>query len=205
MAPSKDSYHHGNLKPALIEAGKQLLILKGMAGLSLRETAKAAGVSHNAPYRHFRDKDALLAAIAESGFEELAETINEAAHSLRADPEQQLIEACVAYIKLAITHLEMHELMFISVINEDSMSDSYIETRQQVFSALTKIIKNGQKKKVFRNAPTHELSISAWSLIHGYTMLVTSGLLSGTLKQIEELARSSAINHVQGITLKPED
>ena len=205
MAKPENRYHHGNLKPALVEAGKQLLILKGISGLSLRETAKEAGVSHTAPYRHFRDKDALLAAIAESGFAELSATIDDVIETYPADPAKQLMEACVAYVKLAITHVEMHELMFITTIDEDSMSDSFIETRQQVFNALTRIIKNGQKKAVFDQSATHELAISAWSVIHGYTMLVTSGHLSGTLKQIEDLARIAADNLLHGIVAKPAE
>lgn len=205
MTEGRESYHHGNLKTALIEAGKQLLISKGITGLSLRETAKAAGVSHTAPYRHFRDKDALLAAIAESGFTDLAAALDETIQAYPGDPEKQLVEAAVVYIKLAITHLEMHQLMYVSSIDEDSMSDSYIETRQQTFNALTRIIKNGQKKAVFNKSPTHELAISAWSLIHGYTMLVTAGHLSGSLKQIEELARSSATSLVQGIAVRPTE
>lgn len=204
MTISRESYHHGNLKQALVEAGKQLLISKGINGLSLRETAKAAGVSHTAPYRHFRDKDALLAAIAESGFAELAAELNNTIESCPADPEKQLIEAAVVYIKLAITHLEMHQLMYVSSIDEDSMSDSFIETRQQVFNALARILKNGQKKGVFsKQHATHELAISAWSLIHGYTMLVTAGHLSGSLRQIEELARSAAGNLLHGIVNQP--
>ena len=58
MTDPSSKYHHGNLKQALIEAGQLILIEKGLNGLSLRETAKAAGVSHTAPYRHFKDKEA---------------------------------------------------------------------------------------------------------------------------------------------------
>ena len=65
---SISSYHHGDLKKALIDSGVEILSEKGIKNLSLREAARRAGVSHTAPYRHFEDKDALLAAIAEEGF-----------------------------------------------------------------------------------------------------------------------------------------
>ena len=65
MTKPAEKYHHGNLRQALVDAGKLLLIEKGINGLSLRETAKAAGVSHTAPYRHFKNKEELFVAIVE--------------------------------------------------------------------------------------------------------------------------------------------
>src|SRR5262245_57255125 len=79
-SPSRASkrYHHGDLRNALIQAGKTLLAEEGVAGLELRKVARAAGVSHAAPYRHFADKQALLAAIAEDGFYQLTEGMDAA-------------------------------------------------------------------------------------------------------------------------------
>src|SRR5215212_4914161 len=71
-------YHHGDLRNALIRAGQELLAQEGIAGLDMRKVARAAGVSHAAPYRHFADKQALLAAIAEDGFYQLAEGMDAA-------------------------------------------------------------------------------------------------------------------------------
>src|SRR5580658_1074366 len=77
-APGMDlerPYHHGNLKPALLEAAVELIAEVGPAAFTLREVARRAGISHNAPYRHFREKDELLAAVATEGFERLAEAL----------------------------------------------------------------------------------------------------------------------------------
>ena len=68
-------YHHGDLRRSLIQAGSKLIEEKGLAGLSLREVARVAGVSHTAPYRHFQDKADLLAAIAQVGFEQLTDEL----------------------------------------------------------------------------------------------------------------------------------
>ncbi len=68
---SKTTYHHGDLRNSLIAAAEVLLVQKGLTELSLREVAKAAGVSNAAPYRHFRDKTALIEALAEGGFLQL--------------------------------------------------------------------------------------------------------------------------------------
>src|SRR5215467_12607566 len=71
-------YHHGDLRAALIRAGLAILAEEGVQALTLRAAARRAGVSHNAPYRHFADKEALLAAIAEEGFIDLAARVEEA-------------------------------------------------------------------------------------------------------------------------------
>lgn len=202
MTSASSKYHHGNLKQALIEAGQQILIEKGINGLSLRETAKAAGVSHTAPYRHFTDKEALLAAIAESGFDSLAEALLNTIEQHPDDPKEQLAEATATYVKLAVTRLEMHQLMFGDGFDDEAMSETMLEKKQQTFNALSKIIENGQKKNIFKKTETLELVIAAWSMMHGYTMLLTTGQLSESvtsLMQIEKLARSVATYLVDGM------
>jgi AcrR family transcriptional regulator len=199
------NYHHGDLKRALIDAGEQLLIEHGAAGLSLRETAKLVGVSHTAPYRHFKDKDALLTAITESGFDSLAETLQNVTEEHNRDPKQQLIGATVAYVKLAITHIEMHQLMFGRMLDEDEMSEEMLEKKQLVFKTLLQIIKNGQKKKVFKKEEPQTLATAAWSMMHGYTMLISTGQLketATTLMQIESLASEIVTYLLEGLTLE---
>lgn len=202
MTNASSKYHHGNLKQALVEAGQQILIKKGINGLSLRETAKAAGVSHTAPYRHFTDKQALLAAIAESGFENLAEALLNTIEQHPDNPEEQLTAATATYVKLAVTRIEMHQLMFGDGFDNDAMSETMLEKKQQAFNALSKIIENGQKKNIFKKAETLELVIAAWSMMHGYTMLLTTGQLSHSvtsLMQIDKLARSVATHLINGL------
>ena len=110
------TYHHGNLPHCLIEAGKHELALKGITGLSLREVARAAGVSHTAVYRHFRDKADLLAAIAQDGFEALTATAARAAAESGDDPQAQFIAAAVQYVLFAVQHPQTAQLMFGGVI-----------------------------------------------------------------------------------------
>ena len=83
---------------------------KGLAGLSLREVARAAGVSHTAPYRHFQDKADLLAAIAQKGFEQLTEDASKAARRYAGDPQKQFVAAAVQYVLFGVRNPRMAHL-----------------------------------------------------------------------------------------------
>src|SRR5262245_65147086 len=100
------TYHHGDLPPALLKAAGKILEKEGVGGLSLRELARRAGVSHNAPYRHFPDREALLAALAAEGFAMLGSAQREAAAAagLRGMGE--------AYVRFALAHPQRFRLMF---------------------------------------------------------------------------------------------
>ena len=127
-------YHHGDLRNALIQAATTVLVEKGAAALSLREVAKVAGVSHAAPYRHFRDKAALLRVLAQGGFERLTEVINTAAENSPYNPEQKLIEAGVAYVRNAVQHPEITRLMFAATI-EPQQDRAYLAASAASYEA----------------------------------------------------------------------
>ena len=103
---TRKSYHHGDLEAALIRSAGKILEKEGLDALSLREVARQAGVSHNAPYRHFAEREALLAALAAKGFEMLAQAQQAAAAKggLRAMGE--------AYVLFALEHPQRFRLMF---------------------------------------------------------------------------------------------
>src|SRR6476469_2011037 len=113
MAP-KRPYHHGNLKPALLQAAVELIAEVGPAAFTLREVARRAGISHNAPYRHFREKDELLAAVATAGFERLTEALERSAKATRAshpNPALRRFHASgLGYIRFAL-HAPEHLLV----------------------------------------------------------------------------------------------
>jgi AcrR family transcriptional regulator len=106
----KGSYHHGNLRRALIDAALGLIEKEGPASLSLREVARRAGVSTAAPYRHFPSREALLAAVAEEGFRLLGDEIRRAiaAHD---DAPRCLGEAGIAYVLFAAAHPSRYNVM----------------------------------------------------------------------------------------------
>src|SRR6185436_14087899 len=95
----RKKYHHGDLKNALIKAGVEILSKEGIEGLSLRKVAQRAGVSHNAPYSHFPDKQSLIAAISTEGFKQLYDELNVAVSTYINDPKRQLQEGAWAYVQ----------------------------------------------------------------------------------------------------------
>src|SRR5437016_7879863 len=96
------TYHHGNLRTALLRAAGERLEKQGITALSLREAARRVGVSHNAPYRHFADRETLLAALAAQGFDELAAAV-------ASGPPARMGEA---YVSFALEHPQRFRLMF---------------------------------------------------------------------------------------------
>jgi AcrR family transcriptional regulator len=174
----KSAYHHGNLRPALVEAALPLLATYGTTGLSLREVAKAAGVSHAAPYRHFRDKTALLEAIAAAGYARLMQACQQAEKRFSHDPQKQLTEAGMAYLLLAAENPEIIRLMF-GGFSLDNCGEELKQAAQNAFQSLRKIVENGQKAGMYKKAETLDLTLASWSMVHGLSMLITSGPLKG--------------------------
>ncbi|NNJ94799.1 MAG: TetR/AcrR family transcriptional regulator [Halobacteria archaeon] len=198
---SKDGYHHGDLRNALLSAAEGLLVQHGPGGLSLREVARVAGVSHTAPYRHFSDKAALLQALARRGFERLHAAMTDAAAGVPHGPEQQLIAAGIACVRHAVNHAEITQLMFGGTLAStvDAAGDM---SGRDAFAALQTIIESGISAGVFRQREPRELALVAWTSMHGLAMLMTAGLLevdTGNPAALDQLVGSVASNVIYGI------
>src|SRR4051794_27635084 len=105
-------YHHGDLQRALVDAAVALLAEGGAAAVTLREVARRAGVTHAAPYRHFADKAALLAAVAEEGFRALHDAVARAGAEAPDDPLARLAASGQAYLRFAMSHPAHYRVMF---------------------------------------------------------------------------------------------
>ena len=186
-------YHHGDLRRSLIQAGVKMIEKRGLAGLSLREVARAAGVSHTAPYRHFQDKADLLAAIAQVGFEQLTNDAGEAAGRHDGDPQKQFVAASVQYILFGVRHPRMAHLLFGGVINMKTAPRALKQASWAAFQLVETIINDGKKKGLFQNRDTMELAVTTWSGIHGLAQLISGGYLSrlaATERQVETLGKT---------------
>ncbi|OYV70934.1 MAG: hypothetical protein B7Z67_02520 [Acidiphilium sp. 21-60-14] len=155
---STSKYHHGDLRHGLIKAGRALLCDHGVAGLTLRATAREAGVSATAAYRHFADKEALLTAIAADGFVAL-ETALRAADD-HPDDRTAMRQQGVAYVQFAIANPNLVRLMFGGVIHQDGIG-------QAAFAVLAHRVAQCVGPE---NAET--VTLGAWSIVHGLTALI---------------------------------
>jgi AcrR family transcriptional regulator len=168
-------YHHGNLRETLLEAAIHLIGEVGPTAFTLREVARRAGVSHNAPYRHFRDKDDLLAAVATEGFRELTKTMVEAA-ARQSGPLDRLKHAGRAYVAFALRRPEHFTVMFDAPSSKSKHPDS-AEAAEQAFGTLLNFVKNCQDDRQLPSGDTLELALLAWTMVHGIAKLAIGGRL----------------------------
>ena len=167
------AYHHGDLRQALIDSALALIKEKQDAKtLSMREVARRAGVSNAAPYRHFADKDALLAAVAAKGFRILASYLREGVNSIPGEPLRQLQASGVAYVHFAIAYPSYYRVMFSAFQPGDAKSPELNEAGLDAFGVLVEIIVGAQAAGQVRPGEPQQLAWVAWALVHGLAMLV---------------------------------
>jgi len=170
----KTGYHHGDLRRALIEAALRLVEERGASAVTLREVARMAGVSHQAPYRHFQDRAALLAAVAEGGFRELHMLLVQAARS--AKDARAALRACgVTYVVFAVDHPAQFRVMN-SAEASASLEPSLIAASEAVFGLLTRTIADARAGEP-EGAATLQYALAAWSTVHGLASLLVEGQL----------------------------
>ena len=205
-ANNQRPYHHGDLRRSLIRAGTKMIEEKGLDGLSLREVARAAGVSHTAPYRHFRDKADLIAAIAQKGFEQLTDDATAAAGRHAKDPREQFVAASVQYVLFGVRQPRMAHLLFGGVIDMKTAPRSLKAASWAAFQLVETIIDSGKESGVFRDRDTMELAVATWSGVHGLAQLISGGYLTrlaATERQVETLGKMVCELLLSGI-LNPE-
>ncbi|MFH6784471.1 MULTISPECIES: TetR/AcrR family transcriptional regulator [Methylobacterium] len=160
------TYHHGNLRRSLIAAAQALLRSGGIEAVTLREAARQAGVSHNAPYRHFPSREALLAAVAAEGFRTLHRTQSDAAAEV--DPADRLKAFGRAYLRFAAEERATFRLMFGGTLDPADHPELAAVARG-TFGALVAVTQEDAtsgKGIVGRDA------LRAWALVHGLAHLV---------------------------------
>ena len=165
-------YHHGNLKPALLRAALELIAEVGPAAFTLREVARRAGISHNAPYRHFRDKDELLAAVATEGFERLEEALLKPQKTNRKPhPALRWLQASgVAYLRFALGSPEHLLVMFDWALPLDQYPELCAASKR-AFGVLVGFVEAAQAEGSLPAGDPMELACMAWSLVHGVAKL----------------------------------
>lgn len=172
----RQQYHHGNLREALLEMAVLHLRDEGHEKLSLRAIARDLGVSQTAPYRHFDDKNALLAALAADGFAELAAKTAAAAKKHPADAAAALQACGIAYVRFARANPEKYLLMFGPGIVGRQRYAELVENSDAAFRVLLEVIEQAQREGLYSGKPTHMVANAAWALVHGLSTLLIGHL-----------------------------
>ena len=201
---AKRNYHHGDLRRALLEAAWRLVAEKGLAALTLREVARAAGVSHAAPYHHFPTRTALLDALAEEGFAGLDRAMGEAkaapAAGCPAKPGQTpqpvdgadgMVRIGRAYVDFACAHPEQLQVMFRPRHHESEgpPPPALVEIGAQAYGHLADAVRICQAQGLAPAGDPDELALSAWSLVHGFASLWSQGQLGALVPTPDQFAR----------------
>jgi AcrR family transcriptional regulator len=193
-------YHHGNLHNALLEAALGLIREVGLRGFTLRAVARRAGVSHAAPYRHFREKAALLAALAEDGFDRLTAAM-QAAGATSQDPFGRLQQAGLAYIAFAQAQPE-HFLVMFSIALDAQRHPAAKAAANRCFAELVALVTACQHAR--DGLPSKTAARMAWTHVHGIAELALRGQLGfSTSQELREFAQLAIEVFGRGAHLAP--
>ena len=191
---SSDTYHHGDLRRALVQAALDLAAEGKDWNFSLREVARRAGVSHNAPYNHFPHKRDLLDASAAAGHDLLRSQLTAAVARI-ADPRAALSKMCSAYVHFGVENPVLYRLMFSVAPSgpawrREEAQNAWVALR----AVLENILRRGARIGIFDPALTRksELQTAAlytWAVVHGLTMLAIDGLANVEHLPIERISQ----------------
>jgi AcrR family transcriptional regulator len=200
------AYHHGDLKNALIVTALKQIAARGPRALSLREVARATGVSHASTYRHFPNKESVLAMIAEQGFRKLSQAMRDAAERER-DVRKILHRVGVAYVEFGVSHPHHLQVMFGDFIASQEAYPSLVEAGKEAYELLAYAVRAGQQAGRIQSEEPQLIELAAWSQVHGLALLIASGQIPadgiGPLKRAELV--SGVLTLLQeGLSVKPK-
>jgi AcrR family transcriptional regulator len=191
---SERPYHHGNLHTALLEQAERTVRERGVQALSLRELAREAGVSHGAPRRHFPDRQALLDALAEAGFERLGAELRAARERAGEEFQIRLQATAAAYIRFATRDAALLELMFAGKHREPA--GALHEAAARAFAVLLELIEQGQAEGALDAGEPERVGLVLFATIQGIAALVSAGIVDA--EQLDELLADAAAHFLRG-------
>jgi AcrR family transcriptional regulator len=203
----KRAYHHGDLRSALLDCARRIIHEEGIDQVSLREVARRLGVSHGAPAHHFKNKKALLTALAVQGYERLAETViaelSAAPGKRTKDPRRQLEVIGRAYVRFAVENPDHFSMMFEQVRLDEKDVD-LMRASETCYGLLVRTV-HACKKAGYLGARSPETTaVAAWSLVHGLAKLWNDGRLDDrvSVRDASVMAESVCRLFVDGLMKK---
>ncbi len=195
------SYHHGNLKQVLLEAARKLIEEHGAFGFSLTEAARLAGVSPAAPYRHFRDRDALLAEVARSGFERFTARLDAAWNNGIPTPLAAFENLGRAYLAFAREEPASYAVMFEGALAPGAVAESKpaadraFDVLQKAAAALCRALPESERP------PVKLISLHIWALAHGVATLFAQGTHQSKKVPMnpDEILESAMLIYLKGL------
>lgn len=175
---SAKSYHHGDLKNALIQAGIKILAEDGINELSLRKVAREAGVTHSAPYAHFADKQALIAAISTDGYKKIFDRINLVMENYPTDPLRQLVEIAWVYVQFGFDEPDHFKITFTSLVESEREHPELVIATKRTFNELRLLIIRCQEAGLIDEGEPDLVTVTLWGLVHGFVNLIQGGMVS---------------------------
>ena len=174
--PESRPYHHGDLRSALLESAERTLREKGTSSLSLRELARDIGVSHAAPGRHFKDKQALLNALALAGYERLDQTLTAAdAPTLPLQP--RLTALARAYLGFATANAEILELMYTRK-HDPGASEQMAAAVDRTVGSLERVIADAHRRGEIGEVDPERLTLAIGAALHGVASFTANGMVT---------------------------
>ena len=164
-------YHHGNLRNELLDTAEAQLADTSIDEISLRALARAVGVSQTAPYRHFRDKNELLAALATRGYRKLLGALESAAEQIGDDPNAEMHSFAHTYVHFAVDNPDLFKLMFGPSLQPQASYPELYQASRDTYELVRSIMRSGIDKGIFRDEDDHYLANAGWSGIHGLATL----------------------------------
>jgi len=170
-------YHHGDLRAALLTRAEQTLREKGADAVTLRQLSRDLCVSHAAPSRHFRDRQALLDALALNGFDRLGQTLAASQAAAGESFADRLRALAHAYVEFATANAELLDVMY-TVKHDPAAARALTAAVQQMPTSVMALIADGQRRGEVRDGPPGRIGLPMFSTLHGFADLAVTDALS---------------------------
>jgi AcrR family transcriptional regulator len=195
--PAVTAYHHGSLRASLLEQAEQVLAERGADSLSLRELARAAGVSHSAPRRHFPTRQALLDALAVTGFQRLGRELDAPVQPADGAFAGRLTAFALAYVRFATSYPALLDLMF-ACLHRPGASLEVREANDQAFAATIDLIAQARSRGDIIGDDPGQVATAILATVQGLAAIARGAMLTGP-KPVDTVVRDTITILVSGL------